>query len=113
MFMLKIMVLCLKPEFTWNFVNSFTSLQCNNQGPCADAADALASQVTDEDREVGLVYPPLNRIRQTSLHVGKAVANMAYKLGMFFWGGKAIAHYLSYGLFTLMFVLNHCNILTI
>jgi hypothetical protein len=46
------------------------------------AADALASQVTDEDRESGLVYPPLNRIRQTSLHVGKAVANMAYKLGM-------------------------------
>ena len=46
------------------------------------AADALASQVTDEDRESGFVYPPLNRIRQTSLHVGKAVANMAYKLGM-------------------------------
>ncbi|MCO5572877.1 hypothetical protein L7F22_026636 [Adiantum nelumboides] len=44
------------------------------------AADALASQVTNEDRELGLVYPPLNRIRETSTHVAKAVANMAYKL---------------------------------
>ena len=104
------MVLCLKPEFTWNFLNSFASLQCNNQEPCADAADALASQVTDEDREVGLVYPPLNRIRKTSLHVGKAVANMAYKLGMFIWGGKGVAHNSSYGLFTLRFVHNHYNI---
>ncbi|KAI5069138.1 hypothetical protein GOP47_0015439 [Adiantum capillus-veneris] len=45
------------------------------------AADALASQVTDENRELGLVYPPLNRIRETSTHVAKAVATMAYKLG--------------------------------
>lgn len=46
------------------------------------SAEALASQVTDEDRDLGLVYPPLNRIRETSAHVAKAVANMAYKLGL-------------------------------
>lgn len=46
------------------------------------AAEALASQVTESDRELGLVYPPLQRIRETSAHVAKAVASMAYKLGL-------------------------------
>lgn len=46
------------------------------------AAEALASQVTEKERCLGLLYPPLDRIRETSAHVAKAVANMAYKLGL-------------------------------
>lgn len=37
--------------------------------------------MTDEDREVGRVFPPLHRIRQVSAQIAKAVANKAYELG--------------------------------
>ncbi|KAH6555688.1 hypothetical protein KP509_1Z235700 [Ceratopteris richardii] len=46
------------------------------------AADALASQVSDEDRALGSVYPRLDKLREVSAHVARAVAGMAYKLGL-------------------------------
>jgi malate dehydrogenase (oxaloacetate-decarboxylating)(NADP+) len=46
------------------------------------AAEALASQVTDEDRAVGLVYPPFTRIRKISAVIATAVAERSYELGL-------------------------------
>lgn len=46
------------------------------------AAEALAGQVTDEDRAKGLIYPPLWKIRNVSAHVAKAVASKAYEAGL-------------------------------
>ncbi|GJP46655.1 hypothetical protein CLOM_g5920 [Closterium sp. NIES-68] len=46
------------------------------------AAEALAAQVSDEDREQGRVYPPIWKIRQISAHIAKAVAAKAYDLGV-------------------------------
>ena len=40
-----------------------------------------AWQVTEEDREVGRVFPALHRMRTVSAHIAKAVANKAYELG--------------------------------
>mmetsp|Transcript_37902 Transcript_37902/g.52627 ORF Transcript_37902/g.52627 Transcript_37902/m.52627 type:complete len:622 (-) Transcript_37902:379-2244(-) len=45
------------------------------------AAEALTQQVTNEDREVGAIYPPLSKIREVSVHVAAAVAAKAYELG--------------------------------
>jgi len=44
------------------------------------AAEALAEQVTDEDRAVGAIYPPLSRIREISAKVAAAVAGKAYEM---------------------------------
>ncbi|CAI5526388.1 unnamed protein product [Closterium sp. Naga37s-1] len=46
------------------------------------AAEALAAQVSDDDREQGRVYPPIWKIRQISAHIAKAVAAKAYDLGV-------------------------------
>jgi len=46
------------------------------------AANALASEVTDEDLAMGRVYPPLTRIRDVSARVGTAVAEVAYDSGL-------------------------------
>lgn len=46
------------------------------------AAEALAAQVSDDDRATGLVYPPIWKIRQISAHIAKAVAAKAYELGV-------------------------------
>jgi hypothetical protein len=37
--------------------------------------------VTDEDRAVGLVYPPFTRIRKISAVIATAVAERSYELG--------------------------------
>ncbi len=42
------------------------------------AAKKLAEQVTDEDLSKGAVYPPLNAIRNVSMEIAKAVAQIAY-----------------------------------
>lgn len=47
----------------------------------ACSAEALASQVTDEERDKGLVYPPLHTIRSVSAHIARAVANKAFEMG--------------------------------
>ena len=46
------------------------------------AAESLASQVTDEHRAKGLVYPPFKGIHEISAQLATAVANKAYDLGM-------------------------------
>ncbi|KOM27394.1 hypothetical protein LR48_Vigan406s020400, partial [Vigna angularis] len=46
------------------------------------AAEALASQVTQEDYNKGLIYPPFRNIRKISAHIAAKVAAKAYELGL-------------------------------
>lgn len=46
------------------------------------AAQALAQQVTADDLAVGRVFPALSRIREVSLHIAAAVADVAYARGL-------------------------------
>ncbi|MDB4900970.1 MAG: NAD-dependent malic enzyme [Mucilaginibacter sp.] len=46
------------------------------------ASAALAEQVTDEDFESGLIYPPINKILDVSLHIAVKVATNIFELGM-------------------------------
>lgn len=47
-------------------------------------AEALAQQVTAENYEKGLIYPPFSNIRKISAHIAANVAAKAYELGLFF-----------------------------
>ncbi|XP_039166132.1 NADP-dependent malic enzyme-like isoform X1 [Eucalyptus grandis] len=46
------------------------------------ASEALASQVSPEDFEKGLIYPPLRNIRKISAQIAANVAEVAYDLGL-------------------------------
>ncbi|MBP9503689.1 MAG: NAD-dependent malic enzyme, partial [Candidatus Promineofilum sp.] len=46
------------------------------------AAWALADQVTEEDLAAGRIYPTLSRIRDVSLGIATAVAEVAYRDGL-------------------------------
>ena len=46
-------------------------------------AEALASQVTGEHYEKGLIYPPFSDIRKISANIAAKVAAKAYELGEF------------------------------
>ncbi|CAJ1951089.1 unnamed protein product [Sphenostylis stenocarpa] len=46
------------------------------------ASEALASQVTQEDYDKGLIYPPFRNIRKISAHIAANVAAKAYELGL-------------------------------
>jgi malate dehydrogenase (oxaloacetate-decarboxylating)(NADP+) len=46
------------------------------------AAEALASQVTQENFDKGLIYPPFTNIRKISAHIAAKVAEKSYKLGL-------------------------------
>ena len=46
------------------------------------AAETLADQVSRADFESGRLYPPLNTIRQISLHIATAVAELAFEKGL-------------------------------
>jgi malate dehydrogenase (oxaloacetate-decarboxylating)(NADP+) len=46
------------------------------------AAYTLAKEVTQSDLEKGCVYPPLEKIRETSCNIAVAVAGVAYKQGL-------------------------------
>ena len=46
------------------------------------AAQALAGEVSEEDLEQGLIYPPLCEIRQASAAIAAAVAGVAYRQGL-------------------------------
>jgi malate dehydrogenase (oxaloacetate-decarboxylating)(NADP+) len=48
----------------------------------AIAAKTLADQVTESDLEQGRVYPPLMKIREVSLAIATAVAEIAYENGL-------------------------------
>ena len=43
------------------------------------AAKALAAEVSEEDLDRGLIYPPLTKIRRVSAVIAEAVAEVAYK----------------------------------
>jgi malate dehydrogenase (oxaloacetate-decarboxylating)(NADP+) len=47
-----------------------------------EASRALASEVTEADLSQGLIYPPLKRIRDVSLTLATAVAEVAYEKGL-------------------------------
>jgi malate dehydrogenase (oxaloacetate-decarboxylating)(NADP+) len=44
-----------------------------------EAAKALAREVSKEDLELGRIYPPLRRIREVSVAIATAVAEVAYR----------------------------------
>lgn len=44
-------------------------------------AEALASMVTQEDFDKGLIYPPFTNIRKISAHIAAKVAAKSYELG--------------------------------
>ncbi|OWM77714.1 hypothetical protein CDL15_Pgr012416 [Punica granatum] len=46
------------------------------------ASEALASQVTEENFNRGLIYPPFTNIRKISAHIAANVAAKAYELGL-------------------------------
>ncbi|XP_042492377.1 NADP-dependent malic enzyme-like [Macadamia integrifolia] len=46
------------------------------------ASEALAAQVTQENFEKGLLYPPFANIRKISAHIAANVAAKAYELGL-------------------------------
>jgi len=46
------------------------------------AAEGLANLVTEDDLEVGRMYPPLSKIKQVSIKIASKVAEEAYKEGM-------------------------------
>lgn len=46
------------------------------------ASEALAEQVTKEDFEKGLIYPPFSNIRKISAHIAASVATKVYEKGL-------------------------------
>ncbi|CAB4272518.1 unnamed protein product [Prunus armeniaca] len=46
------------------------------------ASEALASQVSQEDYDKGLIYPPFTNIRKISAHIAAKVAAKSYELGL-------------------------------
>jgi malate dehydrogenase (oxaloacetate-decarboxylating)(NADP+) len=46
------------------------------------AAKKLSEQVTQDDLDKGMIYPPLNNIREVSYNIALAVAEDAYKTGV-------------------------------
>ncbi|THU62021.1 hypothetical protein C4D60_Mb01t00760 [Musa balbisiana] len=46
------------------------------------ASEALAQQVTQENLDKGLIYPPFSNIRKISAHIAANVAAKAYELGL-------------------------------
>ena len=47
-------------------------------------AEALAAQVSQENFDKGLIYPPFTNIRKISAHIAANVAAKAYELGQLF-----------------------------
>ncbi len=52
------------------------------EGMFLAAADTLAGQVSQADYDIGRLYPSLNTIRQISLHIAAAVAELAFEEGL-------------------------------
>jgi malate dehydrogenase (oxaloacetate-decarboxylating)(NADP+) len=46
------------------------------------AAKKLAELVSEEDYDVGCIYPPLTKIREVSAHIATAVAEVVYERGI-------------------------------
>lgn len=61
-------------------ITNLCSIWCYSFG----TAEALASQVTQENFDSGLIYPPFTNIRKISAHIAANVAAKAYELGELF-----------------------------
>ena len=48
----------------------------------SDAAEALAEQVSQENFDKGLIFPPFTNIRKISANIAAKVAAKAYDLGL-------------------------------
>ncbi len=59
-----------------------TGARCVSDEMFFVAAQVLAQQVTAEDLALGRVYPALSRIREVSLYIAVAVAEVAYARGL-------------------------------
>jgi malate dehydrogenase (oxaloacetate-decarboxylating)(NADP+) len=46
------------------------------------ASEALAEQVTEENIQKGLIFPPFTNIRKISAHIAAKVAAKVYELGL-------------------------------
>ncbi|XP_028211784.1 NADP-dependent malic enzyme-like [Glycine soja] len=46
------------------------------------ASEALVAQVSQENFDKGLIYPPFTNIRKISAHIAANVAAKAYELGL-------------------------------
>ena len=57
-------------------------------------AEALAAQVTQENFDKGLIFPPFSNIRKISAHIAANVAAKAYELGEPFFSRPDLCAYL-------------------
>lgn len=51
-------------------------------------AEALAAEVTQENYDKGLIYPPFSNIRKISAHIAAKVAAKSYELGEWFFSSS-------------------------
>jgi malate dehydrogenase (oxaloacetate-decarboxylating)(NADP+) len=51
--------------------------------PLIVTAEALAEQVTQDNFDRGLIYPPFSKIREISANIAANVAAKAYELGLY------------------------------
>lgn len=102
--------------YDWKFlvINEWNYYACINStideavcliGPLT--AEALAQEVTQENFDKGLIYPPFTNIRKISAHIAAKVAAKAYELGicfpplpLFFFSLFTATKFLSPGLLT-------------
>lgn len=54
-----------------------------NQFILFKTAEALAAQVSQENYDKGLIYPPFTNIRKISANIAASVAAKTYELGQF------------------------------
>ena len=47
-----------------------------------ESSKALANEVSNEDLSQGRIYPALSRIREVSIRIAAAVAEVAYRRGL-------------------------------
>ena len=59
---------------------------------CNQTAEALASQVTEEDYAKGIIYPSFKNVRKISATIAAKVASMAYEYGKYILAMKFISN---------------------
>lgn len=78
-----------KQKFTINrIINFFSGVICAGAATIPEdiflvSAERLANLVTEEDLDVGSLYPPLNTIRDCSIKIAVEVMKYAYEKGLY------------------------------